>query len=100
MLIMPEQQTSTIELMSEAMCYGGTFFEPVSDGSTVPSKYSVACKQLNLFRHRPDMISNRQTFWLRNVVSATFFAVVAGSGDAYSADASGSYGVRPAFPIY
>ena len=91
---------STIELMSEAMCYGGTFFEPVSDGSTVPSKYSVACKQLNLFRHRPDMISNRQTFWLRNVVSATTFANVGNSGYATSINASGSGGVRPAFPIY
>lgn len=91
---------STIELMSEAMCYGGTFFEPVSDGSAVPNKYSVACKQLNLFRHRPDMISNRQTFWLRNVVSATSFAFVGGDGNAGSLSASGSYGVRPAFPIY
>ena len=91
---------STIELMSEAMCYGGTFFEPVSDGSTVPAKYSVACKQLNLFRHRPDMISNRQTFWLRNVVSATSFAHVNRSGTAYYFNASLSYGVRPAFPIY
>lgn len=91
---------STIELMSEAMCYGGTFFEPVSDGSTVPSKYSVACKQLNLFRHRPDMISNRQTFWLRNVVSTTSFAAVYDTGYAHSLGASYSVGVRPAFPIY
>lgn len=91
---------STIELMSEAMCYGGTFFEPVSDGSTVPSKYSVACKQLNLFRHRPDMISNRQWFWLRNVVSATLFAYVNSYGAAYCNNASNSIGVRPAFPIY
>lgn len=91
---------STIELMSEAMCYGGTFFEPVSDGSTVPSKYSVACKQLNLFRHRPDMISNHQTFWLRNVVSATAFANVNYSGNANYYAASNSNGVRPAFPIY
>ena len=91
---------STIELMSEAMCYGGTFFEPVSDGSTVPAKYSVACKQLNLFRHRPDMISNRQTFWLRNVVSVTAFASVSAVGDAQSNDASYALGVRPAFCIY
>ena len=91
---------STIELMSEAMCYGGTFFEPVSDGSTVPNKYSVACKQLNLFRHRPDMISNRQTFWLRNVVSAAYFAYVTADGVAFCYGASISLGVRPAFPIY
>lgn len=90
---------STIELMSEAMCYGGTFFEPVSDGSTIPAKYSVDCKQLNLFRHRPDIISNRQTFWLRNVVSAASFAIVANNGGAYCNSASNSNGVRPAFSI-
>ena len=46
------------------------------------------------------MISNRQTFWLRNVVSATSFAHVNRSGTAYYFNASLSYGVRPAFPIY
>lgn len=91
---------SDIELMSEAMAYGGSFFEPASDGSTVPAKYSVACKQLNLFRHRPDLISNRVTYWLRNVVSATYFAYVSNAGSANSGYASGSVGVRPAFPIY
>lgn len=88
---------SDIELMSEAMVYGGKFFEPTSDGSTVPAIYSVACKQLNLFRFRPDLISNRVTYWLRNVVSATHFALVYYVGLAYYAGASGSGGVRPAF---
>ena len=90
---------STVELMSEAMVYGGTFFEPVSDGTNVPYKYSVACKQLNLFRHRPDMISNRLTYWLRNVVSATYFAFVNYYGFAGGDGASASVGVRPAFPV-
>ncbi|MDD5853259.1 MAG: hypothetical protein PUD03_04055 [Lachnospiraceae bacterium] len=91
---------SDIELMSESMAYGGNFFEPTSDGSTVPAKYSIACKQLNLFRHRPDLISNRVTYWLRNVVSASAFANVNGDGNADSSGASSSRGVRPAFPIY
>lgn len=91
---------SDIELMSESMAYGGNFFEPTSDGSTVPAKYSVACKQLNLFRHRPDLISNRTTYWLRNVVSASSFALVINAGVASSGSASLSFGVRPAFPIY
>ncbi len=91
---------SDIELMSESMAYGGNFFEPTSDGSTVPAKYSIACKQLNLFRHRPDLISNRTTYWLRNVVSASYFALVYNYGYAACNGASYSYGVRPAFPIY
>lgn len=91
---------STIELMSEAMCYGGTFFEPVADGSTIPFKHSVACKQLNLFRYRPDMISNGNWFWLRNVVSSYTFAGVSHSGNADDCDATFSFGVRPVFCIY
>ena len=91
---------STIELMSEQMVYGGKVFAPTSDGSSVPIVHTVANKQLNLFRHRPDMISNRQTFWLRDVVSAAAFAFVYAAGYASSYSASNSYGVRPAFPIY
>lgn len=91
---------SDIELMSEAMVYGGKFFEASADGSTVPSIHSVACKQLNLFRHRPDLISNRVTYWLRNIVSAALFAGVSYGGLASCDGASGSRGVRPAFPIY
>lgn len=91
---------SDIELMSESMAYGGNFFEPTSDGSTVPAKFSIACKQLNLFRHRPDLISNRVTYWLRNVVSASHFAGVDTNGGANYVGAATSRGVRPAFPIY
>ena len=46
------------------------------------------------------MISNRQWFWLRNVVSAAYFAGVAANGNAAYDGASNSDGVRPAFPIY
>ena len=90
---------STIELMSEQMVYGGKIFAPVSDGSTVPSLYTVACKQLNLFRFRPDLISKRQTFWLRDVVSAASFAHVNNDGIATYYVASYSCGVRPVFSI-
>lgn len=91
---------SEIELMTEQMVYGGSVFAPACDGSTVPANYTIGCKQLNLFRHRPDLISNRQTYWLRDVVSAACFAHVGGNGICGYAGASGAYGVRPAFPIY
>lgn len=91
---------SEIELMTESMAYGAPHFAPACDGSTVPTNYTIGCKQLNLFRHRPDLISNHQNYWLRDVVSAArFAAVTAGGGCAY-AGASTAYGVRPAFPIY
>ena len=91
---------SEIELMTESMVYGAPHFAPASDGSTIPVNHTVACKQLNLFRHRPDLISNRQDYWLRDVVSASAFAAVAGSGRCDYAAASSALGVRPAFPIY
>ena len=91
---------SEIELMTESMVYGAPHFAPACDGSTVPANYTVACKQLNLFRHRPDLISNRQTYWLRDVVSAAYFALVNYGGLCTCDSASGARGVRPAFPIY
>lgn len=91
---------SEIELMTEQMVYGGSVFAPACDGSTVPALHTIGCKQLNLFRHRPDLISNRQTYWLRDVVSAAHFAAVAYGGNCDSGNASGERGVRPYFCIY
>ena len=91
---------SEIELMTEQMVYGGSVFAPGCDGSTVPALYTIGCKQLNLFRHRPDLISNRQTYWLRDVVSAAPFAYVNSYGYCNYTGASSARGVRPAFPIY
>ena len=91
---------SEIELMTESMVYGAPHFAPACDGSTVPVNHTVACKQLNLFRHRPDLISNRQDYWLRDVVSAADFAIVTNGGGCTYSPASAAFGVRPAFPIY
>ena len=88
---------SVVELMDERMVYGSCIFDSgSSNGVTVPNRYSVSCKQLNLFRHRPDLISNRYWYWLRNVVSAAFFASVNYLGHCYYSIASNSGGgVRP-----
>ena len=91
---------SEIELMTEQMVYGGSVFAPVSDGSTIPANFTIGCKQLNLFRYRPDLVSNRQNYWLRDVVSAAGFARVTDYGYCAYAVASNAIGVRPAFPIY
>ena len=90
---------SEIELMTESMVYGAPHFAPASDGSTVPENHTVACKQLNLFRYRPDLISNSQTYWLRDVVSEAHFASVSGDGFCNYIHASYECGVRPAFCI-
>lgn len=90
---------STVELMTEQNVYGGKIFGAGNDGSTTPYLYTIDKSQFPLFAHDPSMISNRQWFWLRDVVSAASFANVSASGYAYSYNASGDSGVRPAFSI-
>ena len=90
---------STVELMNEQNVYGGKFFAPTSDGSTVPALYTIDKSQFPLFALEPSRITNRATYWLRDVVSAALFAGVTIGGYATYANASNSYGVRPAFSI-
>ena len=90
---------SEVDLMCEQMVYGSGIFSPVSDGSNVPANYRVEKSQLPLFQHEPSRICNRATWWLRDVITASYFALVGGSGDANCDAASDSRGVRPAFCI-
>lgn len=90
---------SEVDLMCEQMVYGSGIFSPVSDGSNVPTNYRVEKSQLPLFQHEPSRICNRATWWLRDVITASYFAVVSYNGNATYSDASDSLGVRPAFCI-
>lgn len=90
---------SEVDLMNEQMVYGGAIFMPIANGSTVYTNYRVEKSQLPLFAHEPSRICNRNNWWLRDVVSASNFARVNGSGYADSNAASYSIGVRPAFCI-
>lgn len=90
---------STVELMNEQNVYGGEIFGVGNNGSPAPYLYTVDKSQFPLFAHDPSMISNRQGFWLRDVVSTTSFAVVNADGRAGQANSSFAVGVRPAFSI-
>lgn len=90
---------SEVDLMCEQMVYGSGIFSPVSDGSNVPANYRVEKSQLPLFQHEPSRICNRATWWLRDVITASYFAFVGDDGVAHFNDASNSLGVRPAFCI-
>lgn len=90
---------SEVDLMCEQMVYGSGIFSPVSDGSNVPANYRVEKSQLPLFQHEPSRICNRATWWLRDVITASNFAVVNSGGNANYGNASHSIGVRPAFCI-
>jgi hypothetical protein len=91
---------SSIELPNEPMMYGHPHFSPTSDGSTVPSIYTISKTQLALFMVCPRFIVNRSyNQWLRDVVSSAGFANVYAYGSAAYDAASGSDGVRPVFPV-
>lgn len=91
---------SSIELPNEPMMYGHPHFSQTSDGSTVPSIYTISKTQLALFMVCPRFIVNRSyNQWLRDVVSSAGFANVASFGHASCYSASTSYGVRPVFPV-
>lgn len=91
---------STVELMTEQNVYGGKVFGNQLNGTALPNSYTVDKSQYPLFTFRPDMQSNRQWFWLRDVVSASNFADVSNRGQASCDTASTAGGVRPAFSIY
>lgn len=90
---------SEVDLMCEQMVYGSGIFSPVSDGSNVPANYRVEKSQLPLFQHEPSRICNRNNWWLRDVITASYFAFVDSIGSASFSGASNSFGVRPAFCI-
>ena len=90
---------STVELMTEQNVYGGKIFSNIQNGTALANSYTLDKSQYPLFAFRPDMISNRQWFWLRDVVSASYFADVRHDGHANCDLASNALGVRPAFSI-
>lgn len=91
---------SSIELPNEPMMYGHLHFSPTSDGSAVPTIYTISKTQLALFMVCPKFIVNRSyNQWLRDVVSSAYFAYVFGTGNTNYSNASFSCGVRPVFPV-
>lgn len=87
---------SQIDLMNERMVYGSYAW-----GGGVQNGYDTGIdkSQLALFQARPDLITNRENWWLRDVRSATGFCYVDIGGYASYGGASSSFGVRPAFLI-
>ena len=91
---------STIELMNECMVYGHNAF-----GSNHGYETGIDKSQLSLFKLDKSKLvacndaGERYWYWLRDVVSASAFALVSRSGYASASGASTSDGVRPAFLI-
>lgn len=91
---------SEVDLMNENMVYGSAIFRPQNSlGATIPNSHMVEHSQLPLFAHDKSRICNRGNYWLRDVVTAAYFACVTDDGNAAYVNASYSIGVRPAFCI-
>ena len=90
---------SDVELMNQPMVYGSYIYTPCSDVGTVPKLRTIGKCQLPLFQCCPWMITNRNWYWLRDVVSSSYFAGVSDQGDADSTNALYKWDVRPVFPI-
>ena len=82
-----------IDLMNQAMVYGHVAW--------AGNGYDVGCdkSQIALFQARPDLIVNRENWWLRDVQSSPNFCLVNTYGHAACWGASNVVGVRPAFLI-
>ena len=88
---------SQIDLMNEHMVYGSHAW---GGGSQNGYDTGADKSQLALFQARPDLITNRETWWLRDVYSASHPCLVEDKGTTSAWGASDSIGVRPAFLIY
>lgn len=90
---------STVELMNENMVYGCRQLSPMPNGATNPlitcRNYTIDKSQLPLFRLAPWLICNRQWYWLRDIISATGFAVAGTGGNSAGAGSTGNAYVRP-----
>ena len=90
---------STLELPNEIMMYGSYIFTPQFDGVTLVTSYTIDNSQLALMAAHPKFIKTRESYWLRDVVSAAHFAYVNDYGYTSLYTASASFGVRPVFAI-
>ena len=91
---------SDIEMMNEIMVYGCPVFGVSNDGSNIPNLYTIGNGQLPLFSLNHKHICNRARWWLRDPVSASYFALVGADGTAHYRSASYTWiGVRPAFGV-
>lgn len=91
---------STVELPNEPMMYGSYIFTPAGNGTNIVSRYTIGKSQLAGMKASPALISpHRENQWLRDVVSAAYFAYATGNSDAGSYFASNAYGVRVVFGL-
>ena len=90
---------STVELMTEQNVYGGKIFSNCLQGTNWARLSTIDKSQFPLFAHRPEMISDVYSIFLRDVASSETFCYTQNNGVAEHVYASTAQGVRPAFSI-
>jgi hypothetical protein len=85
--------------MTEEMVYGSIEFKNSTQGTSFAWYHGIDHGQLPLFAHDRSRICNRGDWWLRDVASATYFALVYSYGFCNAHCATAALGVRPAFGI-
>ena len=87
-----------VELPSEANIYGHGVFGLSKDGGAGGYNEGINWGQFMLFRLDPSRAINGTNYWLRDVVSASGFAIVDGHGHANdNAPSHAAVGLRPYF---
>ena len=93
--------TSTVELLTEYMVFGGRMLSNLACGTNLPSYYTVGNAQLPLFALDHSRICNRSFWVLRDVTSSSTYAMVHETGTNAVAKADNtSIGIRPYFALY
>jgi hypothetical protein len=90
---------STFELMTEQMVYGCKVFGNNTNGTNIPTNYTIGTAQLPLFALDHSKICIRADWWLRGVASSANFCGVSRNGYCACGNASNALGIRPAFAI-
>lgn len=91
--------TRKVDLLTENMVYGSKIMGSMGDGSFIINNDTNSISQLALFALKPDSIATRYTYWLQDVSTSAYFAVVFNNGAVGFSNASVGRGVRVAFAI-
>lgn len=96
-----EWYDATVWLMNEFNVYGGLVWKNAYASTNGRGNYTIDNSQYPGFALEPTMIHtpSRSAYWLRDVATSNSFAFVNSRGNCGHANASTSYGVRPAFCI-
>lgn len=89
-----------VDLMTEQNVFGSRCYSNVRENDEYVADHgTLDHQQFPLFAMNKALISNRKTFWLRNVAHPAKYACVMSTGICHALNAGDAIGVRPSFSI-